>query len=776
MIKYSLLLVVVAAVCSTGFSDCGETDTDAGDISWAHQTLPLLLGRKARGTAEVDAVANIVAQHDRWAVADALMNEPEYVDYWATVLVDMMGVRKSGFLAHPAACYNTGVIAADDFDNLHRLADHLRTATPSVAFTIDSVAVDWTMADAMRAAIVDDDLTVAYLAYLPVLVSEQRNLVANQAQSIADQFCEYYLDRNIGCTTCHSSHVSTVDDAYQTAHGTEVWDRHFTSPWNLDSSVFGGEAMVFPALANDHLTKYLDGETYFTTNCTSACHGPNANARTLMSGYLRMQERVPMMSDDEIIGAFGNGGMAGVPAPAGADKRNLLAFLRHRFGDIDSTKRFFQKTSVVVGGANRPWNMSVTCADEIIPYGIPDTDPPASFAGSMRRYLDVLDLAEDLRSGVDRLPNMLVATPGDLQLDDPSYDLVEINGQAAFAMMLTRRIANALVKEIYGARLVLDHGFSRNYDQAAALHVLATSMIVDGADRPRISLRNGLKQIMAMPQYNQLSPAARTDGPYGLPMWLNPWVADETGVTNSQTGVNLNGEGDSVHRYSATSLLWSTRDSLGWGEPTWFPLIAAAGPLADEYPRRDYVEKIGGRISDDLRGSDIWELSSLLYWESVAGSCGFTQTGGICVPSRTGDCVLQDWIDDVMTAARNGSISPAPTLRELLEVTRDRLLADPSIPTDEETQINASLLPPATTLASTFPADPAGRLAWEETLRHYCGALMTSPQYTMGGVATVTETPVSPRFTVCQSGGEPCTEHDLCLHHAGYLGAPTACP
>lgn len=763
------LIVFIAAVCGSGFSECGASPHDAGDAAWAHDTIPFVLGRKPRGVAELNAVSTLVAQHGRTAVTDAFFQEPEFVDYWSTVLVDILGVRKSGYLQQSSSCYNNGAIDPNDVVNLGRLADHLRTAPTSAAFEIGGVPVDWTMADAIRAAVVDDDLTVAYLAYLPALVSEHRELDFNQAQSIADQFREYYLDRNMGCTSCHSSHLSRVDTPYEAWAGQPSWDRHYTSPWNLETSVLGGQSVavwLYPA-PQPAQSNYSAGSTHFTNTC-AGCHG--ANGDTLKDGMLRLKDRVPMMSDDEIFGAFGRNGMAGVVAPTGTTKTQLVSYLRQRFGDLDDLKRFFQEGSVVVGGANRPWHMSQTCTEEIVSHQVPNAEPSVNFAGSVLRSASVLDVSDALRFGLDALAAEMTANPGNSSA--AAYDLPTLAGQPAFAMMVARRVANALTKETFGARLVLDHGFARNADQSLALDWLTTLMLVT-TDRTRISLRAGLRQLVSMRHYNQLAPSAISDPPYSISMFFNPWAGDSTGVVNQTTGVNSNGNGDDVHRYSATNLLWSTRDSLGWGEPTYFPLAAGSGPLAKEYPRRDYVEQIGGRISDDIRGGDSWDLSSLLYWESVAGACGLTgPSGGQCVPSRSGDCTLQDWIDDVIAAAP--TIMPAPTLRELFVLTRDRLLADPTIPLDEEAQINA-LLPPSTTLASVWPASAASRAAWETSLRQYCGALMTSPQYTMSGLVTVTAASPGPRFTVCQPG-EVCSEHELCTLHAAYIGAASTCP
>jgi len=769
----SLLAVLLVALATSGFINCPQTPNDAGDIAWAHQTIPLIMGRKARGVAELNAVAGLVAQHDRATVADAMFQQEEFVDYWTTVMVDVLGVRKSGFLSHPSDCYNDAALADDDVVNLLRLADHLRTAPTSEVFMVDLVPVDWTMRDAIRAAILDDDLTVAYLAYLLALEAEHEDLIANQAPSITDQFREYYLDRNIGCTSCHSSHVSHVDPAYQTAHGTAVWDRHFPSEWNLDSSVVGGKAPTWGATPpQPHKDRYVAGETYFTNNC-AGCHG--AAGLTLMNGYLKLQHRIPMLSDDGIIGAIGQGAMAGVAVPAGVNKTNLLAFLRHRFGGLELVNKYFQRASVVIGGANRPWGMADTCAAELVAYSIPDGEPPVSFADSSRRQVDVRDLARDLRDGMEALPAELVANPGDLA--DESYALGMMDGQAAFAMMVARRAANAVAKETGGARLVVDHGFSRNLEQGYALSELARTMVVSGVDRTRLSLRMALRQVLVLPQYNQLPPSQYSGADYPFWMLMNPWVAEPNVPADTSTGVNTNGTGDNVHRFTATSLLWSTRESLGWGEPFYFALAAQDGTLAKKYPRRDYLEDIGGRISDDVRGSDFWDLQTLLYWESVAGTCGLTPTG-VCVPSQSGDCVLRDWIDDVMQASTDGTVTPAPTLRELLQVTRDRLIADPLLPADEETELSLSLLPVGATLDTVFPVDPALHPAWEDTLRHYCGALMTSPQYTMAGLVTVTSTPApgTPRFTVCQAPSELCTETDLCNHHAGYITAASTCP
>ena len=94
-----LLLFIVAWGIAGGCTSCfpiTRTD-DAGDHSWARQTVPILLGRKPKGCEEVQLLTDLVVLTDRDTVARALMAQDEFVDHWGEVFVDNMRVDREGF-------------------------------------------------------------------------------------------------------------------------------------------------------------------------------------------------------------------------------------------------------------------------------------------------------------------------------------------------------------------------------------------------------------------------------------------------------------------------------------------------------------------------------------------------------------------------------------------------------------------------------------------------------------------------------------------------------
>jgi hypothetical protein len=724
---------------------------DAGDEQWVQQAIPTLLGRKPKGSAEVLVLADLIQEIDdnggdgRRAVTDLLMEQPEFEEYWILVLADALHARRAGGaggLQQPDDCWDEplAVVTAAEKD---ALADHI--ASPTAA---DTYATAWNMNDALRAAVVGDDLAVAWLAYLPALVNAQED--GNDVAETADQFTRTYLGRAADCVACHASAYSTVDEFTE-------WDRHATSPWSLETSITTTRATPALVAGSALEADFLAGETEYA-DC-AMCHddssfGDGANDMSSFPGAkpVALRDRVPMLSDDALRSQITAGGGVMAARP-GVDVDPLLVFLRVKFGSFADTRDFFRH-STHTGGTVQPRGISTVCGDGIDTAVAFDdaTQRQRSFGARHTRSPDVQELASSLRSGLGDLRAELDTAPGVTS----ALLLPRIDGDVAFAYLVAETIADELSDEISGERLSVDHGFSRNPDQAEARQTAIDRLVVDDGSRTRLSLKSLLRETVLSAGFNRNAPSS--DPPagdaYRYPMLLNPWAAfDPRDTASPPADADFNSQGDAVHRYTPNNLLSSVSGSLGWDPPR---VIATE----TDFPKRGFLKNIGGYRSDDQPGFDEWDLQSLLHWESTVGDC---------------DAAGDDWIEELMAAAQ--AASPNPVVLDLVEATRDRLLGSPDFEPGELDAIETMAGVPLGSLATTpFPKTNATLKAQVRTeLRKYCGAILVSPQYTMAGLPLPVASS-SPSLVVCLPG-ETCTyagldaeyHADMPAPHDGYL-------
>ena len=117
-----------------GCSWSGQPD-DAGDEAWVRQAVPTILGRRAHGTEEVRVLVDMVDAVGREAVAEALLDEPEMVDYWSQVLVDKLQVARGGGQRVASGCYDAPLLHNPRVGR--QLVDHLTYADPLDPFCPD---------------------------------------------------------------------------------------------------------------------------------------------------------------------------------------------------------------------------------------------------------------------------------------------------------------------------------------------------------------------------------------------------------------------------------------------------------------------------------------------------------------------------------------------------------------------------------------------------------------------------------------------------------------
>lgn len=710
----SLLLLLPACVVE-----------DAGDEAFVQRVIPAVLGRKARGAYEIQALTNIAADpsYGREAVVDVLMEQPEFQDYWTWVLADTLRMRRVGDLGQSADCWEQGLL---DPSELEPLGIHLQDANVDEAFSST-----WNLNDALRASLVVDDLSVAWRAYLPAMTWP---MVSGEKSKVADQFREVFLGRDPGCIACHSSAYGETD-----AIGTNTWDRHATAGWDIESSLFSGPATPSFNTGNTTAADYADGEVLFQTNCISFCHG--ADGADVVNDK-RLSTRVPVLTDEEIAAAVREGPswMTAFETAAVSDEdlRKLTVYLRYEHGNPDGLNEYFEHKTVDAdvdcgGSLLQPWGVDAACSNGL-ETDCEDAVGASVFAGVEGPTPDIGGLAHRLREGLETLPDELAARPAAVD----AIDLPTMDGGAAYAHQVAEVIADAILAEITGARGGLAHGFSRNEDQRELRDGIIDALVVADVGEPvRLSLSSALKEGLLEDSFNAVAPADSSLSPYVFPMIFNPWAARDPGSSDPLVeGDDANSMGDVVHRYSVPSLSSSVSAALLWPEANLWP--------SDTWYGGGFVYDVGGYRSDAKPGRDQWDMQSLLYWEA---------TPGLCADRDPGDTAEgADWVDLLIAQSAN------QRLEDVLGALRDRLLSDAAITGDERTAIETAITTAFGAAVSLDTAIVSSRVAgsanFETALRDYCGALVTSPQFTLAGLPLVT-TVTLPALQICPAG-ETC--------------------
>lgn len=721
----SLILVLALVACAPA--------DDAGDVAFVQQAIPTVLGRKARGGAEINALVDRLTaapvSGDRDYVIDALVARPEYVDYWTLVIADALRVQRGGsFLPQNEDCWGPPLLS--DADEA-LLAAHIQTQGPGTSF-----GASWNMTDAVRGAIMADDLSVAWLGYLPVVAGS----VASESDedNAEKQFDAVYLNRNPDCLPCHNSSFSTVDDFDPLD---DKPDRHFTSPWALEASVFRGDGAHYTSQYGDGEDIFLNTQNYDPGPGLACqdCHGADGATPNTLDGYgeFTLDHRVAVIDDQKIEAQVTNSpdGMPSFDLTAG-QVDDLLHYLRIEYGDHGDVKQFFRfetQRTVPDPADDTPWGIDAACAPQF-DTGVALTGRRTGFAGASSNDPDVHGLATRLQDGLAGLDAAMAAAPA----TGESVDLGLLDGKPAYAYMVANAVADALFQHGTGTRSTVAHGFSRNDSQLFVRDLFLAEMVDTGT----FSLIQPLESTIT---FNLAAPYASTEDPYWFGMYLNPWIADP--VTNE----GYNGVGDLVHRYDPATLLFAVDDSLGWGPPSVFPDATAT------WPDEDLYGQLGAFRHDDAPGSPLWDMQSVLAWENAVGTC----------ESRG---ATDDWITNVMDAARADPTPSTLKVKDLFGTVRDRLVGTSTYDPGEVAAL-ASMIGVTTTQLNNalFPSSAAQQAVLEGHLRQYCAALLVSPHYTLAGIPTVTAAPPALRLPVCRDDGvtvERCSYADLYADYA----------
>lgn len=769
----ALALCALLAVPLTG---C--INDDAGDVAFVKQVVPAVLGRRVNNIAELEVLTELAESAGREAVVDLLMEQPEFVDYWESVLFEKLrGLDRVGVPAEMAGCADAPLLAS----HVGSVAAHLVANDASVAYP----GREFNLRDVLRSAVVADDLRAAVYASLLTMAS-----AVEDQQDAANRFMEVYLDRDGACMECHNSTYSKTDEW-------SGWTRHAPLPWDLDGDVWGRSSAACPDHPYDGYFGYVyylsgNGGQEYEAQC-AGCH--------IGGGAPEHSRLLPLLSDAQIIRAVREGVGGGMPAYAApdqgetcdgeplcltdADLQSLLRHVRAEFGefvgcpDWQATYAYFEpandcrdgelctlrveradspggcatgplEASVSVGSVVAacentfdvpnvvvdppPWGMSASCGFH---RSNVDLDASSAVAGALDQ--SALGLVAALQNGADAIAADIASGPAASVLanppDVPASQLGSLGDQEmAFAYAVAASVVDAIGRELTGRSMRVSHGYSRNPSQRETLYLGVGEFLAGTAGiGDTWSLKRVVRAWLLSPAFNPNAPRDSTAAePYLLLPLFDPWFDPDprTGATVSATeGVGTNGVGEVVHRFSFNSLFLQLHHAMGWPEPS----LLAQGSA---YPSSDLRRAVGQPLNGNTRGFGEVTFQSLLAWEDAYGTCAKPAT------------VRRDWIDELMaTAARHGA-----TIEDGLRAVKMRLIQE-EIDLDELVAMEP--LFPTHGLADAMSAVNAVDV--EAGLRRFCGVIVTSPQFMLARMTEASAAlPTAPALAVCPSG-EACT-------------------
>ena len=763
---------------------------DAGDASFVRQVVPVLLGRKVRGYDELTAFIDIIQATDRETLIRALMEQDEFVNYWAEALVDHLRIAREGTKSQ-SACYGDPLLAGPPTD---ALADFVLNNVASADF-----GSAFNLTDLIYSSIKLDNLYPIYKAHVFPLVNRPRAFFGDTAElmrraDLATSFEHVYLNRQQLCMQCHNSEFSTSGEG-------SGWDRTYPVPGHFEAAIYGSSAGTSPeqssaifrtdvrfgslnpwGLQNTCGTfkpSVVKDPENFTAWFTAPL-GRNVSVRNITEimqfGYVSLDadgldRSLPPaqvqqcefcatscagvdVSEDAPLNAVNaaavktilvdNCATAGCHAVGGGGGNSL---------DIPTDDTWFNEL-VNVDAVSAPVagnQIRVVPGSQADSYLIDKLEGTNIGGSQMPLGAPALAVGEidTIKNWINDIPSGAACnacTTLDCDPVLPPY----VEGHEAVAFLIAQRIVNNVWEQSMGYSLTIANYFSRNEGQLNALWNLTENQFIPS----NWSLKELLVKILTSNLFNRNAPVDDAGlTAYDLEMLYDSWVEADPRISPvSDPGydpadnpqVHNNAMSDGIYRYTAHNLLNSINQALDWPAPERFP------PVSD-YPDRDLERAIGQYLSDASAGSKTTDFQALLHWESVHGVCdrdSITPAGS-------------DWIDSVMTEVAGFAGGGGPlTMEDLAVLLKDWILADGAIAstapegvTDTEIQaLEAYFGVSLATQANTVPD-------LEDKLRGLCGTLIETPQFWLAGLAPTGVGP-EPRLRVCNGG--PCTYQEIC--------------
>ena len=821
MTKLTIMLTIATLMTSTNVAAVAPVPQldDNGNASFVRQVIPKLLGRKPKGTEEVNLLKDITDLHGREAMVRILMEQDEFVDHWAATMTDQLQMQRESGRAQSTACFadetptNFGVAweANNIPENKGHLAQFVRDNSISATY-----GKSFNMVDLIKSSIHLDNLMPIYRGYLYPLGNQRGAYGGMQsadeiAAGVGTAFDEAYLNRNLECMSCHRGTYST------TGVGVRTHPLYKT----LDLAMY------------DHIglgeIKVIENKTY-TDHCDD-CHGPTAegvgeingirdwSATNITSILQNPPPGMPNFEDllnspgdidalaDALNGAFGQAKIEQTTS------KHFGAFRGDYFAIDDRDTEGIDEGDPSLGDG--PWGMNTECASIV-------NQPflgakPAFFAGHVSDDATVVVIDEKLVEGYQYLDS---AGSNLKALDNAE----SIPGGAAFAYMVAAKITENTWEQLMGEPLTIVNKFARNNMQKEMHRYLIEDVFI----AHDWSLKEVIVAILGTRFFNRQAPVSSlASGPYILPAIFDPFVpadADcivnrepdgggkidditstkDTGrITHSDTFTSgedcaYNGQGELVHRYSPRNLLNSVSAALNWPEPKIFP-------STNNYPSMPFNKAIGQYVSEFDKGDKDIGFQALLNWDGQYGTCE--------TPSNIATSDGYDWINkfrgqiDEFNAKNPQQLL---TLGEVVLSLKDWLLQEPvfggyrnesddtldradsyatkddgpdnpefgfanKVDTDgaaeefTEAELVVNLFGMALDTNVDTQAIP------ENTLRELCGVYVKAPQFMLSGIVR-NDIFDAPRFRVCND--EACSYKQMCTVYseaASGLGFAMVC-
>jgi len=771
-------VVVTIVACTPSFPLVFPED--AGNYAYARQIIPAIYGRKIRGYEETKLIADFIVATDRKTVTRALMAQPEFVDHWAEVLVDDLHVTRVDSVSQTptqqASCFADQNIAAG---NGTGIADQLTANSPTTAFNGGAIK----MGDVVRSSIVADNLFPLYRAdlFATTLLPVSGDSTELQRRDVfGNSFDEVFLNRQMGCLTCHNSESSTTDNS-------SGWNRHFpipgfferalwgnkagapldqahamfrsqnggTNPWGLSNcgsytmtpgidpeninafftqnqgkqfGVNGLQAILkngYNDLKADGLNRTLDPPVQQQCNfCANNCSGNNLSWQAMADNATGgASVKALVTSTCTVSGCHGtalNTGAAGMGFPNDAQWASNLQS-RVTPGNAN-TSTLFVRTSAT-DGSRMP--------------------PPPKVALTVTQVNLIKNWINSMPSGNS------CATCGALNCSGPRNF---VKGPEAFSYLVAAHISDNIWKELTGTPLTIANYFPRNAAQRDILWNLTEYTFI-----PKDwSLKSVVEKVVLSNLYNRKPPKTTAlANSYVLPPVFNPWTPLDTRVppvsdagydANAHPQNHQNAMTEGVHRYSAQTLIQAVSKSLDWPKPKRFPAVT------DVYPTVSLLRTLGFHFNDVQPANRIVDFQGLLAWETVHGRC--TKPTG----------VTTDWIDkltnriNTFNAANPGS---PLSVDDVVTAMRDWLMGYGGISTNTPVGLASNEQDMLKThFGVAALTDPISGVADLDTkLRALCGMQLETAQFLLAGIVESDLGP-QPRIRICNS--TDCSYQEMC--------------
>ncbi len=380
----------------------------------------------------------------------------------------------------------------------------------------------------------------------------------------------------------------------------------------------------------------------------------------------------------------------------------------------------FRISGFVFAGGSTPWGMSSACGQFAAPGTVGDdfADVDTKLGSLSGKRVTVYELDAALRRGFDRLRGTGPTLVGGA-IADPDE---------ALAWLVTMTMAEEVWREIVGSPLTIANGFPRNQASSELLTTLATELAKSG-----YSLKHLVTRITTTDFFSRKAPEAGCGKEYSYPAVYDPWTTSEP-----DAAARGNGPGDALAWLAPRTLAIAASGALWNGTTLIQPFPGdggsfCTGSCSELTQFCDDFAFCCAEAQQVCSGEPVSNVDSIAFHRSVGvylrnsepGFRGLSFQARLAWEDRFGACSKPDgnpdFIDEVLATA---TTTPEATVADLVRALKDRVIGEPVIQTGEATALEA-LLGPLT--APAAEVDPI-------SLRHFCGVLLGSPQFTLSGM------------------------------------------